>query len=86
MSKKLVKYYKGVCLETIHKELVKNHAYSIAEVDELLKYKAGINKSCNDMTSDELNELIVTCFTFADKIGVELNYPNNECEFIKNIL
>lgn len=85
MSKKLVKYYKGVCLETIHKELVKNHAYSIIEVDQLLKHLAGIEKSCNDMESDELNELIVTCFTFADKIGIDLNFPNNE-NFIRDIL
>lgn len=36
------------------------------------------------MTSDELNELIVTCFTFADKIGIDLNFPDNE-NFIREL-
>ena len=64
---------------------MKSHAYSISEVDELLKHLSGIEKSCLEMTIDELNELIITCFTFADKIGIELNYPNNECEFIREL-
>ena len=39
------------------------------------------------MTKDELNEIIVTAFRLADEIGLKgINYPDNECEFIKNIL
>lgn len=86
MSKKLIIFYKGVCLETIHKELIKTDAYSKKEVDNLLKYDAGLyGKSCKNMTNDDLFELIKgTCFTFADKIGIELNFPNNE-NFIREL-
>jgi hypothetical protein len=87
VSKKLIIFYKSKCLEPIHKELVKSHAYSIREVDELIKHLAKIEKSCLEMTKDELNEIIVTAFRLADEIGLKgINYPDNECEFIKNIL
>ena len=84
-TNKLIKFYKGYILTNIHSHLTKNHAYSIQEVDDLIKYRAGLNKSCSDMSKDELIELITESFSFGDEVGCYLNYPNNECEFIREL-
>jgi hypothetical protein len=86
VSKKLIIFYKSKCLEPIHKELSKKHAYSISEVDELIKHLAKVQKSCLDMSDDELNEVIVTAFRLADEIGLKgINFPDNECSFIREL-
>ena len=81
MSKKLIKYYKGVVLDKLHTHLVQNGTIiSIDELDTLLKSISGLDKSTTKMTTDELNELIVDAFDFGDSVGIYLNFPDNEFE------
>ena len=85
MSKKLIKYYKGVVLDKLHTHLVQNGTMiSIDELDNLIKSISGLNKSTTKMTTDELNELIVDAFGLGDQVGIYLNFPNNEYENIYN--
>jgi hypothetical protein len=55
---------------------------SIDEVDAFLKDYAGIDKSCKDMTKDELNDLIEWSKQFATQIGVDID--DNEKEIKLN--
>lgn len=86
MSNRLIKFYKGICLEKIHTRLIElRSSKTIKEVDMELKEYAGFNPnvSTKDMTSDELNELIVWSFGYGDEIGIHLNFLDNDCDFIK---
>lgn len=88
MSKKLIKYYKGICLRKIHERLIElGSSKTIDEVDKELKEYAGFNRevSTKDMTSDEINELIIWCFAYGDEIGIHLNFLDNECDFIREL-
>ena len=86
-NKKLIKFYKGYILKTIHFELSKTDDYSIDEVDNLLKLNAGfdVDTSCLDLSVDEMQELIIFSFSFGDKIGLNLNYKDNDCDFIREL-
>ena len=83
-NNKLIKFYKGVVLESIQAKLNENGIYSTGEVDEILKVHAGFSydTSCTEMSTGELQELISWSFIFGDKIGLSLNYPDNEWEKI----
>ena len=86
MNTRLIKFYKGVVLTKIHTRLIElRSSKTIDEVDKELKEYAGFNPnvSTKDMTSDELNELIISSFQFGDSIGVYINFLDNECDFIK---
>lgn len=86
MSTRLIKFYKGICLEKIHTRLIElRSSKTIKEVDRELKEYAGFNPnvSTKDMTQDDLNELIISSFQFGDSIGVYINFLDNECDFIK---
>jgi hypothetical protein len=88
MSAKLIKFYKGICVKKIHERLIElRSSKTITEVDKELKEYAGFNReiSTKDMTSDELNELIVWSFAFGDQIGIHLNFLGNECDFIREL-
>jgi hypothetical protein len=88
MSSKLIKYYKGICLRKIHERLEEQGSLKPIELlDKELKEYAGFNReiSTKDMTSDEINELIVWCFTYGDEIGIHLNFLDNECDFIREL-
>jgi hypothetical protein len=88
MSKKLIKYYKGICLRKIHERLEEQGSLkSIELLDKELKEYAGFNReiSTKDMTSDEINELIIWCFAYGDEIGIHLNFLDNECDFIREL-
>ena len=82
--KNLIKFYKGICLNKIHLRLCERGQFSIKEVDTLLKNHAGldVNLSCSEMTSEELNELIIWSFDFGNSIGLYLNFQDNEYENI----
>lgn len=82
MSKNLIKFYKGIVLPKIHSKLCESGAFSVDEVDNLLKSHVGFNLdlSCSEMTSDELNELIIWSFDFGDSIGVHINFLDNDYE------
>ena len=82
-NKKLIIFYKSYVLTNIHTRLVQlGNILSIDEVDEVLKYYSGFdkNKSCKDMTKEELQELNVHSFLYGDTIGLNLNYKDNEWE------
>jgi hypothetical protein len=88
MSSKLIKFYKGICLRKIHERLEdQGNLKSIELLDKELKEYAGFNReiSTKDMTSDEINELIVWCFAYGDEIGIHLNFLDNECDFIREL-
>jgi hypothetical protein len=88
MNKRLIKFYKGICLEKIHTRLIElRDSKTIDEVDKFLKEYAGFNPNVStlDMTSDELNELIINSFQFGDSIGVYINFLDNECDFIREL-
>lgn len=73
-TKKYIRFYKGYLLQQVHNELRKNNAYSLKEVDALLKYHAQVLKSCSKMDYFEIMELIVWTFIFGDKIGLNLDF------------
>lgn len=88
MSAKLIKFYKGICLRKIHERLEEQGSLkSIESLDKELKEYAGFNReiSTKDMTSDEINELIIWCFAYGDEIGIHLNFLDNECDFIREL-
>lgn len=88
MSKRLIIFYKGICLEKIHTRLIElRDSRTIKEVDIFLKEYAGFNPNVStlDMTSDELNELIINSFQFGDSIGVYINFLDNEPDFIRDL-
>lgn len=88
MSSKLIKFYKGICLRKIHERLEEQGSIkSIELLDKELKEYAGFNRevSTKDMTSDEINELIIWCFAYGDEIGIHLNFLDNECDFIREL-
>ena len=77
-TKNYIRFYKGYVLQSIHKELIKTSAYSIVEIDFMLKFNAGIVKSCCEMDYYEINELIVWSFQLGDRIGLELNFREDD--------
>jgi len=88
MSQRLIKFYKSICVKKIHTRLIElRDTKTIEEVDKFLKEYAGFNKniSTKDMSSDDLNELIVWSFAFGDEIGIHLNFLDNECDFIREL-
>jgi len=81
VSTRLIKFYKGVCLEQIHKKLVSDgNIVSTEEVDELLKHHADVEKSCVKMSTEELQTLIEWSFVFARQINLQLDYPEDELD------
>jgi hypothetical protein len=88
MNTRLIKFYKGIILTKIHTRLIElRSSKTIEEVDKELKEYAGFNReiSTKDMTSDEINELIIWCFAYGDEIGIHLNFLDNECDFIREL-
>lgn len=81
MSKKLITFYKSQCIDVI----AKHTNLSVRVIDKKIKTLAKIEKSCLEMTTDELNELIVTAFEYGDTLGLHINFPDNEADFIKDI-
>ena len=61
------------------------HDWTNEKVDSLLKYKFHLQLSKIEMTNEELQELIVWSFQFADSIGLELNYPEDELDKLINL-
>jgi len=78
---KHIKLYKGVILERIHSKLTADqNLMSIEEVDAFLKDYAGIDKSCKDMTKEELNDLIEYSKQFATTIGLDIDDNEKEIQ------
>jgi hypothetical protein len=88
MNTRLIKFYKGIILTKIHTRLIELRSSKTIELlDKELKEYAGFNReiSTKDMTSDEINELIIWCFAYGDEIGIHLNFLDNECDFIREL-
>ena len=79
----LIKFYKGYILVELSKKI------TYATSDEIciwLKTKFNIQeKSCVDMTNDELYEIIYFCFELGDTLGLSLNFKGNENDFIREL-
>lgn len=80
-NKKLIRFYKGIVLQQIHSKLTKDGTtISIEQTDSLLKDFADIDLSTIKMANEQLQELIVWSFQFADQIGLTLDYPPDELD------
>lgn len=85
---KYLKIYKGIILPKIHDAIVKEkNIISIGKVDELLKEYSGFrkNESCSNMSNDDLLELITHSQIYGDNYGLNLNWDDNECDFIRDL-
>ncbi len=80
-NKKLIRFYKGYVLTHLLIEINKEINCNKKDLDLWLKGKFfDYEISTVEMTNDELNEIIYFCFDLGDKIGIYLNFPNNEFE------
>jgi hypothetical protein len=80
-NKRLIKFYKGYLLTELLKIISKDVNCEKTDLDLWLKGKFfDCEISTIDMTNDELNEIIYFCFDLGDKIGIYLNFPDNEFE------
>ncbi len=72
---KLITFYKSQVVEPIYKKMVSDGAdVTVEDVDSILKHRSGFEFSTTQMTTQELQELIIWSFQFADSIGLELDY------------
>ena len=77
-NKRLIKFYKGYCIKELYKYL-NDENYQFNDLDYFIKSKVNLqDKSCIEMDNIELYELIYKCFEIGDKIGLKLNFPDNE--------
>lgn len=80
-NKRLIRFYKGYLLTELLKVIQKDVTCQKIDLDLWLKGKFfDYEISTTDMTNDELNEIIYFCFDLGDKIGIYLNFPDNEFE------
>lgn len=83
-SKKQITFYKGHCLKWIHRHMVANGSkMTLSEVDKEIKINAGFTfDSCanENVTTDDLGNLIVWAFLYGDAQGIFLDYPADELD------
>lgn len=80
-NKRLIRFYKGYLLTELLKVINQDVSCQKVDLDLWLKGKFfDYEISTVDMTNDELNEIIYFCFDLGDKIGIYLNFPDNEFE------
>ena len=80
-NKRLIRFYKGYLLTELLKVINQEVTCQKVDLDLWLKGKFfDYEISTTDMTNDELNEIIYFCFDLGDKIGIYLNFPDNEFE------
>ena len=91
-SKKLITFYISQVVIPIKHQMNKDalQAGLVADwtnemVDSFLKHNFEIDKSKIEMSTQELHELILNSFQFADSIGLELNYPEDELDKLINL-
>lgn len=82
-SKKLIKFYKGCVLTPIVEKCLKDgNEVTKEQMDTYLKSLVDLDKSCIEMSMDELGEVITQGFLFGDDIGLDLNYRKDELDKI----
>jgi hypothetical protein len=80
-NKRLIKFYKGIVLPELLKAIRIDVSCQKDELDVWLKRKFfDCDVSTLQMSNDELVEIIYFCFELGDKIGIYLNFPDNEFE------
>ena len=80
-NKRLIRFYKGYLLTELLKVINQDVSCQKVDLDLWLKGKFFDYEIITvDMTNDELNEIIYFCFDLGDKIGIYLNFPDNEFE------
>jgi hypothetical protein len=57
----------------------------LKEVDTAIKNKLGI-ESISKLDSDGYMEICIYCFKLGDELGLNLNFKDNEAEFIRDLL
>jgi hypothetical protein len=78
-NKRLIKFYKGYLLENIYKAVRNDLNIEKNDLNVWIKTKIlNSDISCNEMTNDQLYEIIYFCFNFGDKLDIYLNFPDNE--------
>jgi hypothetical protein len=83
MSKALIKFYKGVVVNQIHRHL--KGKMTKAEIDEDIKINAGYFGSCKDGSIEELQNLIIMGFMYGDAVGIFIDYPEDELDKLINL-
>jgi len=91
-SKKLITFYVSQVVVPIKHQMNRDALQADLDadwtnvmVDTFLKHNFEIDKSKIEMTTQELHELILNSFQFADSIGLELNYPEDELDKLINL-
>lgn len=84
-NSKLIKFYKGVCLEQIYNHMVdvNGSTMSKSEVDQEIKINAGFPyESCAEpeVQIEDLQNLIVWAFVYGDEQGIFIDYPPDELD------
>jgi hypothetical protein len=82
-SKKLIKFYKGCVLAPIvEKCKVDGNEVTTQQMDTYLKSLVDLDKSCIEMSMDELGEVIRQGFLFGDDIGLNLDFRKDDLDEI----
>lgn len=81
LSKKQITYVKGYLFKRIADSL----DLSVKEVDREIKNRLGI-ESISKLDNDGYMEVCVYCFQLGDELGLNLNFKDNEAEFIRDLL
>lgn len=80
-NKRLIRFYQGYVLPELLKVINKEINIEKKDLNLWIKGKFfDYEISTKDMTNDQLYEIIYFCFDFGDKIGIYLNFPDNEFE------
>jgi len=83
-TSKLIKFYKGICLEQIYERMVElGSKLTIKEVDQEIKDSAGFTfDSCanENVTLEDMQNLITWAFVYGDAIEVYVDYPDSSEE------
>jgi hypothetical protein len=78
-NNRLIKFYKGYVLQQIHTKLNEDGAViPVEDVDKLIKHSVDIDMSSVQMSNEELQAVILSGFSMADRIGLKLDYPQDK--------
>ena len=81
MSKKLIRFFKGVLLPEIHSHIIKSTYISVEELDIFLKDYSNFTGSCADKdNSENMKELVELSIYFGQKIGCDVDYPQDKLD------
>tara|TARA_R110002012_G_scaffold276194_1_gene463086 strand:- start:67 stop:369 length:303 start_codon:yes stop_codon:yes gene_type:complete len=78
--KPLQRFYKGVLLIAIHKELNRHNKFTKSEIDHLLKHLSDLNKSTMVMNLEEIKSLVEWSLVHCSIWGVNVDYPEDEID------